>query len=162
FAVLKAGGVVSATNPTYPAEKMADQLKDSGATFVITLTLFYNQIKQIQPKTQVKTVIVTNVKEYLPPMAGLLFTLAREKKDGHYLEALESGDYWLKDLLEKYAGQKANVEVKGSDLAIFQYTGGTTGVPKAAMGSHNALVANTLQCRACLLGGASDQTGSSE
>jgi long-chain acyl-CoA synthetase len=129
---------------------------------VITLSLFYKLIKKIQPKTQVKTVIVANVKEYLPPMAGLLFTLAREKKEGHYLEALQQGDTWLKDLLEQYAGQKASVEVKGSDLAIFQYTGGTTGVPKAAMATHNALIANTLQCRACLLGSADVQTGSSE
>src|SRR5664279_4590031 len=46
FAILKAGGVVAATNPTYPAEKMRDQINDSGAEFVITLTLFYNMIKQ--------------------------------------------------------------------------------------------------------------------
>ena len=92
FAVLKAGGVIAATNPTYPAEKMRDQISDSGATFVITLSLFYKLIKKIQPQTAVKTVIVTNVKEYLPPMAGLLFTLAREKKDGHYVEALQAGD----------------------------------------------------------------------
>jgi len=162
FAVLKAGGVITATNPTYPAEKMRDQISDSGAAIVITLSLFYKLIKKIQPGTAIKTVIVTNVKEYLSPMAGLLFTLAREKKDGHYVEALQAGDTWLKDLLEKYAGQKANVEVKGSDLAIFQYTGGTTGVPKAAMATHNALVANTLQCRACLLANATDQSGNSE
>src|SRR5690606_8295041 len=86
FATLKAGGVVAATNPTYPAEKMAHQIDDCDAEFVITLTLFYNLIKQIQPKTKVKTVIVANIKEYLPGMAKLLFTLAREKKDGHYLE----------------------------------------------------------------------------
>ncbi len=162
FAVLKAGGIVAATNPTYPAEKMRDQISDCGATVVITLSLFYKSIKKIQPQTAVKTVIVTNVKEYLPPMASLLFTLAREKKEGHYLEALQPDDIWLKDLLDQYAGQKTKVEVKGSDLAIFQYTGGTTGVPKAAMATHNALVANTLQCRACLVANTGDETGSSE
>jgi long-chain acyl-CoA synthetase len=141
---------------------MSEQLADSGATFAVTLSLFYHQIKQIQAQTQVKTVIVTNVKEYLTSMAALLFTLAKEKKDGHYLESLQPGDYWLKDLLEQYAGQKANVEVKGSDLAIYQYTGGTTGVPKAAMATHNALVANTLQCRACLVAGAPEPTGNRE
>ncbi len=153
FAILKAGGVVAATNPTYPAEKMQAQLNDSGAKLVITLSLFYNLIKQIQPRTQVKTVIVTNVKEYLPPAARVLFTLAKEKKDGHYLAAVQPGDHWLQDLLLKYAGQKPQVEVKGGDLAIFQYTGGTTGIPKAAMSTHKALVANTLQCQAWLIGG---------
>lgn len=162
FGVLKAGGVVSATNPTYPAEKMQAQINDCGAEFVVTLTLFYKMIKEIQPRTKVKTVIATNVKEFLPPMARVLFGIAREKKDGHYLESLASGDHWLQALLTKYAGRKPNVNVTGSDLAIFQYTGGTTGVPKAAMSTHKALVANTLQCRAFLLGGDASSTGSSE
>ncbi len=115
------------------------------------MTLFYDTIKQIQARTKVKTVIVTNVKEYLPPLARVLFSLAREKKDGHFLAEVQPGDYWLQDLLTQYAGQKPDVEVAGSDLAIFQYTGGTTGTPKAAMSQHKALVANTLQCRAVLL-----------
>jgi long-chain acyl-CoA synthetase len=153
FAILKAGGVVAATNPTYPAEKMRAQITDSGAEFVITLTLFYNLIKQIQPKTHVKTVIVTNVKEYLPPIARTLFTIAREKKDGHFVEALHADDYWFQDLLAQHAGKKPDVEVEANDLAIFQYTGGTTGIPKAAMSTHKALVVNTLQCCAWLLGG---------
>lgn len=161
FGVLKAGGVVAGTNPTYPAEKLREQINDCNAKFVVTLTLFYNVVKQVQARTQVKAVIVTNVKEYLPPVARLLFTLAREKKDGHYLEAPQPGDYWLQDLLTKYAGQKPNVDVSGEDLAIFQYTGGTTGIPKAAMSTHNAVVANTLQCRAWLMGG-SNSNGSDQ
>src|SRR5215813_329272 len=59
FAILKAGAIVCATNPTYPAPKMASQLNDCGAVAVITLTLFYNLIKEVQPKTQIKHVIVT-------------------------------------------------------------------------------------------------------
>lgn len=145
YGVLKAGGVVAATNPTYPADKMAFQINDCDAKIVITLTLFYAMIKEIQPKTQLKTVIATNVKEALSPPARLLFTLAKEKKDGHRVEALAAGDHWLPDLLKRYAGQKPNVSVTGSDLALFQYTGGTTGVSKAAMAAHRALVANTLQ-----------------
>src|SRR5262249_35562670 len=89
-------------------------------------------------------------------MARTLFSLAKEKKTGHRLDSLQSGDYWLQDLLVRHAGRKANIEVKGSDLAIYQYTGGTTGVPKGAMSTHNALVANTLQCRPCLMGESGD------
>ena len=144
FAILKAGGVVAATNPTYPADKMAYQINDCGAEFVVCLTLFYPLVKQIQSKTQVKTVIVANIKEYLPPIAKLLFTLAREKKDGHFLEAPQSGDVWFQDVLSKYDGQKPNVDVTPDDLALFQYTGGTTGVSKAAMAQHKALVSNML------------------
>ncbi|MEP7293373.1 MAG: AMP-binding protein, partial [Chloroflexota bacterium] len=59
FGIFKAGGVVAATNPTYPAERMREQINDCGAEFVITLTLFYNTVKQIQAQTKIKTVIVT-------------------------------------------------------------------------------------------------------
>ena len=145
YGVLKAGGVVAATNPTYPPEKMAFQINDCDAKIVITLTLFYPMIKELQPKTQLKTVIATNVKEALSAPARLLFTLAKEKKDGHRLDALASGDHWLGDVIGRHMGQKPTVTVKGSDLALFQYTGGTTGVSKAAMAQHKALVANTLQ-----------------
>lgn len=150
YAILKAGGVVAATNPTYPADKMAHQINDCGAEYCLTLTLFYNTVKQIQPKTKIKTVIVANIKEYLPGIAKFLFTIAREKKDGHYLENVQSGDYWFQDLLTKYDGQQSNVDVTSEDLAIFQYTGGTTGVSKAAMAQHKALVANMLQLESIL------------
>ena len=150
YAVLKAGGVVAATNPTYPPDKMAYQINDCDAEFVLTMTLFYGLIKKMQEKTKVNTVIVANIKEYLPPIAKFLFTIAREKKDGHFLAAVEAGDHWFQDLLKMYRGKKADVEVLPDDLAIFQYTGGTTGVSKAAMSKHRALVANMLQTEGIL------------
>ena len=149
YAILKAGGTVVAVNPTFPPAKMADQLVDSGATVVLTLSLFYNGLKSIQSKTPVKHVIVTNIKEYLPRAARVLFSIAKEKKEGHRIEK-HPEDHWLQDVLMRYDGRKPSVEVSADDIAIFQYTGGTTGVPKAAMSTHAALVANTLQCRAWL------------
>lgn len=149
YAILKAGGVVAATNPTYPASRMQHQFKDSGAKIVITLSLFYNTVKQVQAETDVQHVIVTNIKEYLPPVAKFLFTIAREKKDGHAIEK-HPDDHWLQDVLARYAGKKANVNVQSEDRALFQYTGGTTGVAKAAVSTHRALVADTMQCRAWL------------
>jgi len=151
YAILKAGGVVAATNPTYPADKMKHQINDCGAEIVLTLSLFYNMMVEIQGGTKVKHVIVTNIKEYLPPLAKFLFTLAREKKDGHAIEKRPQ-DHWFQDLLTQYAGKKPNVTVTKDDLCIFQYTGGTTGVSKAAAATHGALVANTLMCRAWLFG----------
>jgi long-chain acyl-CoA synthetase len=150
YAILKAGGVVCACNPTYPADKLQFAINDADADIIITMSLFYKMVKEIQPKTKAKTVIVTNVKEYLPPIAKTLFTLAREKKDGHRVEQLQSGDRWFQDVLARNDGKKANVDVKASDTALFQYTGGTTGVSKAAMATHQALVCNTLQCKAFL------------
>ncbi|MFW5708869.1 MAG: long-chain-fatty-acid--CoA ligase [Chloroflexota bacterium] len=151
YAILKAGGVVAATNPTYPADKMAYQINDCDAEIVLSLSLFYDVVKSLQAKTKVKHVIVANIKEYLPGLAKFLFTVAKEKKEGHRVESLKSGDYWFQDLLSKYSGQKPSVKVSPEDLALFQYTGGTTGVSKAAMATHRALVANVLQQEAFLL-----------
>lgn len=145
YAALKAGGVVAATNPTYPASKMAYQINDCDAKFVLVLSMFYKLIKQIQAETKVKHVIVANIKEYMPGLARFLFTLTREKKDGHRIEALATNDYMLQDVLTRYAGQKSANRVSPDDLAIFQYTGGTTGVSKGAMSDHRALVTNTYQ-----------------
>lgn len=145
YGIMKAGGVVAATNPTYPPDKMQYQIDDCDAEIVISLSLFYNLIKQIQPGTKVKHIIVANIKEYLPGLAKFLFTVAKEKKEGHRVDTLHAGDHFFQDVLSRYAGRKANVKVGGDDLAIFQYTGGTTGVSKAAMSTHKALVANTIQ-----------------
>ena len=150
FAILKAGGVVAATNPTYPADKMAHQINDCDAEIVVTMTLFYDLVKRVQPKTKLKSVIVANIKEYLPSLAKFLFTIAKEKKEGHFVKELQTDDHWFQDLLAKYDGKRANVNVQPDDLAIFQYTGGTTGVPKAAMSKHRALVANMLQTEGIL------------
>ena len=144
FAILKAGGVVSATNPTYPPKRMAYQINDCDAKVIICLSLFYDVIKQIQPETKAHSVIVTNIKEYLPGMAKLLFTVAREKKDGHRVDKLRPGDYMLQQLLQANAGKTPHVDVAPDDLALFQYTGGTTGVSKGAMGTHRAIVCNTI------------------
>ncbi len=148
FGILKAGGTVSAANPTYPPPKMQFQINDCDAEIVITLSLFYPMVKQIQAGTKVKKVVVTNIKEYLPPLARTLFSLSKEKKDGHFIDQLAPGDYWFQDILKRFDGQLASVDVQPADIALFQYTGGTTGVSKGAMLSHRALVANMLQIQA--------------
>ncbi len=150
FGILKAGGIVVACNPTYPGPKLAEQIKDSGATVAIVLSKFYNTLKEVQAQTDLKTVIVTNIKEYLPPVAAFLFTVAKERKEGHRIEK-HPVDHALPDLLAKYKGKKVNVTVLPTDIAIYQYTGGTTGTPKGAMAQHKALVTNTHQGRAWLV-----------
>lgn len=148
FGILKAGGVVVALNPTFPPAKWADQLNDSGAEVIIALTPFYEGINSVRGQTSVRHVIVTGIKEYLPGFAKFLFTVAREKKMGHRIEGdLHAGDFWFQDILAKYnPSQRPTVQIDPKkDTAIFQYTGGTTGVPKAARGPHSALVANATQ-----------------
>jgi len=144
YGILKAGGIVAATNPTYPPAKMEYQINDCDARFIICLSLFYNMVKAFQHKTKVEKVIVANIKDYLPPLAKLLFTLTKEKKDGHAV-TIQPGDMKFLDVLSQYAGKNADVKVTADDIAVFQYTGGTTGVSKGAMSTHRALVTNTYQ-----------------
>lgn len=146
FGILKAGGIVIATNPLYTERELEHQLADCGAETVIVLSLYYNTLKNVQRKgkTQVKRVIVTNIKEYLPGHLKFLFTLAKEKKEGHRV-VVEAGDMSFQDFMA--TGKrlpKPNVTVTGDDIALLQYTGGTTGVAKGAVGLHRNLVANTL------------------
>jgi long-chain acyl-CoA synthetase len=150
YAVLKAGGVVVATNPLYTPRELEHQMKDSGAEIMIVMSNFYSNIKAVQQNTHIKHLIVTNIKEYFPPMLRLLFTLLMEKKGGHRVE-LQEGDEWLQDVLSQHAGDPApEIDIGPDDLALVQYTGGTTGLSKGALGTHRNLVANTVQCRAWL------------
>jgi long-chain acyl-CoA synthetase len=147
FAILKAGGVVVATNPLYSAREIEHQANDSGVEIMIVMSNFYNTIKEVQPKTKIKTVIVTNLKETLPPVLAFLFGLTKEKKDGFRVE-LQPGDLWLQDLIKKHKPEdRPKVEIGPDDIALFQYSGGTTGISKGAVALHSNLVANTLQIR---------------
>jgi long-chain acyl-CoA synthetase len=149
YAILKAGGVVVATSPLYSPREVEHQFNDSGTETVILLSMFHSVVKGVQPKTKVKNVIVTNLKEHLAGLDSLLFTLLLEKKGGHRVDLAE-GDIWMKDLLEQYPDEDPGVKVTPDDMALFQYTGGTTGVPKAAVILHRNLVANVQECSAWL------------
>lgn len=150
YGILKAGGVVVAFNSLYKSREIEHQLNDSGLEIMIAMSMFYRTIKEAQPKTALKKVVVTNIKEALPGLLSFLFTLTKEKKGGHRVE-LGEGDVWLQDLLAKYTPEdRPKLDIGSEDTAIFQYSGGTTGVPKAAVALHRNMVANTLQIRACL------------
>jgi long-chain acyl-CoA synthetase len=108
----------------------------------------YPVLKEAREGTAVRSVIVTNIKEEMPPLLRALFTIAKERKDGHRVPFKDDpGAVAWKDVLRAPA-EPFEVGTRPSDLATLQYTGGTTGVSKGAMLSHRALVANTLQSRA--------------
>ncbi len=150
FGILKAGGVVVATNPLYTPREIAQQASDAGLEIMFVMTNFYRTIKAAQPNTKIKKLIVTNIKEALPPLTSLLFTLAREKKSGFRIEGgLQDGDVWMNDLLDQHRSfPPPAVQVGPDDTAMFQYSGGTTGVAKGAVALHRNVVANTLQIKA--------------
>jgi long-chain acyl-CoA synthetase len=149
FGILKAGGVVVATNPLYTPTEIEHQVNDAGVEIMFVMTNFYKTIKTAQPKTKIKTLIVTNLKETLPPVLRILFTLAREKKGGFRIEGgLQAGDVWLKDVIAKYQpSDRPKLTIDPDDTALFQYSGGTTGISKGAVAMHRNVVANTLQIK---------------
>jgi long-chain acyl-CoA synthetase len=143
--VWKAGATVFPLNPIYTERELEGPLFDCGPETIVTLTLFYDRIKSIQPKTKVKRVIATNIKEFFPPVLRLLFTLFKEKKEGHRI-TLQPGDYWLSELLEfKGPIRRPSILISPDDPAVILLSGGTTGTPKGAVGTHRGLVISGLQ-----------------
>jgi long-chain acyl-CoA synthetase len=141
----KLGAILVHLNPVYTEAEMEHALTDCGAETVIVLTPFYQNIKKLQPKTRVKNIIATNIKEYLPPVLKVLFTLVKEKKEGHYV-VIEKSDYWMQDLMAKFAGaRRPEVKITPQDPALILFSGGTTGLPKGVVGSHFSQVATGLQ-----------------
>jgi long-chain acyl-CoA synthetase len=148
YGALKAGAIVVSFNPLYAAREVEHQLKDSGTETMLVMSLFYPIVKQVRARTALKNVIVTNIKEYFPPLTKVFFTLAKERKGGHRQDI--SGDantYWFQELLSTAPAKPTPVEVKPADTAGFQYTGGTTGVAKGAELSHANLMSNAVACR---------------
>lgn len=150
YGILKAGGTVVAANPIYTAGEIAHQVNDAGATVCLATSNFYYKFKEAQPKTPVKKVIVSHIKDFMPGTARMLFPiLALIKSDLKVHDVkLRDGDSWLVDELDRYsASQRPQVEIGPDDVAMFQYTGGTTGVSKGAVNTHRGLVANSLQIK---------------
>ncbi len=149
FGILKAGGVVVATNPLYTPAEIEHQVNDAGIEIMFVMSNFYKTMKTAQPNTKLKTLIVTNLKETLPPVLRILFTLLREKKGGFRIEGgLGEGDWWMKDLIAKFTpADRPALEIGPDDTCLFQYSGGTTGISKGAVALHRNVVANSLQIK---------------
>lgn len=146
YAVLKAGGIVSAMNPAYTAREIEYQIQDSGSVFLIAGESSRALVEQLPSDLPLRKKIFTALEDaftmqdwYPQPESGL---------DSHKRTTftLEEITRW------SFAGMDRKSEVASDDVAIFQYSGGTTGIPKAAVGLHRNLVANTLQFRAWLSG----------
>ena len=148
--IWKAGAVAVPINPLYTERELEHALSEVDAVAVIVLNPFYLTIKNIQARTALRAVIATSIKEYLPAHLGLPFTLAREKKEGYRI-SLQKGDVWFQDLLRKNRNaRRPAVEVKPADPAVILFSGGTTGTPKGAVGTHGALVMTAMQINAWL------------
>ncbi|HEY52971.1 MAG TPA: long-chain fatty acid--CoA ligase [Caldilineae bacterium] len=143
--IWKAGAIVASINPLYTGRELEHMLKECDAETLVVMTMFYDKVKALQDKTPIKRVIAANIKTYLPTVLRWLFTLLKEKKEGHRI-TLQEGDYRFDQLLAAYAHIPPPAEKpKAEDPALILFTGGTTGLAKAALGSHGGLVQSGLQ-----------------
>lgn len=138
FGLWKLGAVPVALNPIYTEHELIGPLVNTGCRILVALTRFYNTAKAAQPKTPVELVIATSIKEYLPPLLSVLFTLFKEKKEQHRI-TLAGADRWFQDLLRAHRGEKPPaISLQEDDEAVILASGGTTGTPKGVVGQHRA------------------------
>ncbi|ULA61700.1 MAG: Long-chain-fatty-acid--CoA ligase [Nitrospira sp.] len=153
YGVLKAGAVVTPTNPLYVEREIQDQLSDSGSETIVALDLFYPRIKAIRERTGLpQRIVITSLKDFLPPVKRWLYPIkARWTKRWIAVEKQPP----VYDLCELLEGETVHRETDAEPLptlepgalAQIQYTGGTTGTPKGVMLTHRNVVVNTLQGR---------------
>src|SRR5258708_15704217 len=142
------GAMVVPCNRLYRRPALRSRPAAGGAETIVVLSRVYPAVKAAREGTRLRNIIVTNIKEEMPAVLGRLFTLAKEKKDGHRQPfAGDPGAIAFQKVLT-LKGDDAAADVSPDDVALLQYTGGTTGTSKGAMLSHRALVANTMQCSA--------------
>jgi len=145
LATVRLGAVVVNTNPIYTSREMEHQFNDSGAKAVVIWNSLYPKLLEIQSSTDVEKVIVYHLNDFMNPVYSYLLK-STLKKQGQWVDVPESdGVYWMKTLIANNKPNPPKVDVDTHDVALFQYTGGTTGVPKAAMLMHSNLIANVMQ-----------------
>lgn len=146
FATLRLGAQVVNTNPLYVEREIEHQFNDAGVKVVVTLDFLWDgRLKGILERTGVEHVVVTSIPDYLPFPLNLLAPL-KLKKTGQYVKVKPHPRvHFLKDLLKEYSPEPPRPEIAMDDVAVLQYTGGTTGVSKGAMLTHRNLSVNAQQ-----------------
>lgn len=152
YGALTAGGVVVQTNPLYMERELEYQMKDSGAKLIVTLDLLLPRVRSVMSQTDLKHIIVTAIKDYLPFPKNLIYPFIQKKQTGLSVQVKHEGNHHLlteilKQPLKPVKKYEYDME---KDLALLQYTGGTTGFPKGVMLTHRNLISNATMCQAWL------------
>ena len=151
FGAIRAGLVVVNTNPLYTAREMEHQFNDSGAKALVCLANMAHLSEEVLPKTGVKHVIITEVADLLALPKRLLINAVVK-----YVKKMVPPYHLPQAVMFNAAMAKGRGKIvreanpAAGDIAVLQYTGGTTGVAKGAMLTHRNLMANMLQCRALM------------
>ncbi|MBT2656873.1 AMP-binding protein [Bacillus sp. ISL-18] len=152
FGILMAGGIVVQTNPLYTERELEYQMKDSGSKAIITLDILYPRVTKVMPQTNLQHVIVTAIKDYLPFPKNLVYPFIQKKQYGIVVKVKHEGNaHLLTEIIKTNSKEVNRPEFNpAEDIALLQYTGGTTGYPKGVMLTHKNLIANTCMIEAWL------------
>jgi long-chain acyl-CoA synthetase len=157
FGILRAGGIVVQTNPIYTPRELEELWTDAGADTVIALDRFWPNVAKVRGSTSIQRVVICDAAEFLKTPLRQLYPIKKKRelrKEGHWPLVIprESGIHRFAELAATPA-DGSEIDAAPDDVAVLQYTGGTTGTPKGAMLTHRNLVANAMQTAAWLPGG---------
>lgn len=144
YGAMLAGGTVVQVNPLYTERELAYQMKDSGAKFIVCLDILLPRVAAIKEETNLKHTIVTRIADYLPFPKNIIYPFL-QKREYNLVVKVEATDHthvW-RDIIANTTENYTEIQLNPSeDLALLQYTGGTTGKPKGVMLTHLNLVSN--------------------
>jgi long-chain acyl-CoA synthetase len=147
----RAGLTVVNVNPLYTPRELKEQLIDCGATAIVIMENFAHKLEQVLGDTQIRHVLVARLGDFMPPIKRAMFNFANT----YVRKSVPAWRFENFTLLHKACGRVPGAHYVDAapgptSPALLQYTGGTTGIAKAAILTHRNLVANTLQCRAVI------------
>ncbi|HWK24819.1 MAG TPA: long-chain-fatty-acid--CoA ligase [Ureibacillus sp.] len=151
YGILYAGGIVVQTNPLYTERELQYQMADAGVKVILAMDILYPRIVKVLKDTKIENVIITWIKDYLPFPKNLVYPFIQKKQYGFSVKVEHKGlTHLFTEILR--TSESTPIELGefniDEDIALIQYTGGTTGLPKGVMLTHKNLIANTKMCDA--------------
>jgi long-chain acyl-CoA synthetase len=136
YAILKIGAIAVMNNPLYSDFELLHQFNDSESKLLVTIDLLGNRMTALRPKTKIKKIIIASIGDYLPFPKNILFPLvAKKRKLAADVKPAPDVHKW-KEIIAQYPPNPPSVHIDLNSTAIYQYTGGTTGVTKGAVLTH--------------------------